>query len=105
MFFVILESMQRVAVFIDHSNVYHNLRDADWPVRIKTYNPLFVAQRLAGGRELVKVMFYCSAPPPTLQATNLSSYELQERYLSEVAKLENVEVRYANLIPFRWQIS
>lgn len=90
--------MQRVILFIDHSNVYHNLRDVDWPARIKTYDPSFVAQRMSGGRQLVKTMFYCSAPPPTLQASNPKSYELQERYLSEVAKLKNVEVRYANLI-------
>jgi uncharacterized LabA/DUF88 family protein len=90
--------MKRVAVFIDHSNVYHNLRDVDWPVRVKTYDPLFVAKRMAGGRQLAKTMFYCSAPPPALQETNLESYELQERYLSEVAKLKNVEVRFANLI-------
>lgn len=96
--FVRLGFMQRVAVFIDHSNVHYNLRSADWKSSVKMYNPAQLAKRLAGDRELIKTMFYCSAPPPTLQISNPRSYELQEQYLTAVSKLSGVEIRFANLI-------
>lgn len=90
--------MQRVAVFIDHSNVYHNLVKTGWPEEVRQYNPVVLAERLAGGRQLVKTMFYCSPPPPTLQDTNPRSYEAQTRYLDTVKKLAGLELHYGNLI-------
>src|SRR3989344_8620394 len=53
----------KVAVFIDNSNVFRNLHnlkivDSSW---VCFYNPLKLAQKLAGSRELVHVGFYmCS---------------------------------------------
>lgn len=95
--FVILPNMQRVAVFIDHSNVFHRLNESGWSNIVTTYNPKILSEKLIGSRELVKVMFYCSPPPPTLQATKPNSFERQEKYIAEITKL-NIEIRFANLI-------
>lgn len=56
---------KRAAVFIDNSNIFHNIqriREADksW---ICLYNPLKLAKKLAGGRTLVHIGFYCVRPP------------------------------------------
>lgn len=97
-FYDTILTMQRVVVFIDHSNVYHRLCETGWTPLVSTYNPALLSRKLTGAREIVKTMFYCSPPPPSLQMRRPESFETQERYLTEVAKLELVEVRYANLI-------
>lgn len=58
----------KVAVFIDNSNVFRSLRDLkmDDPAWVCFYNPLILAQKLAGARELVYVGFYCVRPPAYL---------------------------------------
>lgn len=86
-----------MVVFIDHSNVHHRLCDSGWNLTNKDYNPLVLAQRLAGNRNLVGVMFYCSAPLQDIQITRPESYAAQMKYYSEVEKLDGVEVKYANL--------
>ncbi len=52
----------RVAVFIDNSNVFKYLSTLQKtnPVWVKSYNPLTLAQKLAGDRTLVSILFYCT---------------------------------------------
>ena len=58
----------KVAVFIDNSNVFRNLYDLKTidPSWVCFYNPLKLAEKLAGNRELVHVGFYCVRPPAYL---------------------------------------
>lgn len=59
---------ERVAVFIDNSNLFHNLTDlakidAQW---VRLYDPLHLAKRLAGKRTFAYIGFYCTRPPSYL---------------------------------------
>lgn len=90
----------RVAVFIDNSNVFKNMcnliktNQGTW---CKQYDPLFLAERLAGNRELVKVNFYCAPPPQELFARAPEAYNSQNSYYDKVRKLDKVEVKLATL--------
>lgn len=92
--------MARVIVFIDNSNVYRNICNEQrinpnaW---CKQYNPSFLAQKLAGNRQLVGVFFYCSPPPPQLQQQSPASYASQNSYYSRVAALSMTTVKYGTL--------
>lgn len=93
---------QRVAVFIDHTNVYHRLcdiRKVD-PLWVKWYDPAKLSQKLARGRKIVKVGFYCS-PPPSFWLQDGKKFEdkywNQLSYYEAVKKLPLVEVKYGTL--------
>jgi uncharacterized LabA/DUF88 family protein len=91
----------RVAVFIDNSNVYKILKelkkiDKQW---VCTYDPLKLAQKLTGDRNLIGVYFYCT-PPPSYMLLNVEgkkNYSIQTRYYTEIQKLPNVEVKFGDL--------
>jgi hypothetical protein len=93
---------ERVAVFIDNSNVFHNLADlhkidAQW---VRLYNPLHLAQRLAGSRTLSYVGFYCTRPPSHLLEEGSEGerrHSMAMRYYAAVEKLPGVEVKYGTL--------
>ncbi|MDP2820611.1 MAG: NYN domain-containing protein [bacterium] len=91
----------RVAVFIDNSNVYKYLSelkkiDKKW---ICLYNPLKLAQKLTGDRNLVAVFFYCTPPPSQMLKTadSKKKYSIQTQYYAEIQKLSGVEVKFGNL--------
>jgi uncharacterized LabA/DUF88 family protein len=93
---------ERVAVFIDNSNVFHNLHnlakvDPNWT---RLYDPLVLARRLAGKRECVYVGFYCARPPAYMLTENTEAarkHATAMRYYSAVEKLPGVTVKYATL--------
>lgn len=93
---------KRVAIFIDNSNVFHNIlnirkADANWSC---LYNPLILGQKLAGGRELVYIGFYCVRPPSYLLAGNEGErmrYNKTQQYYSRIEKLPIVNVKYGDL--------
>lgn len=93
---------QRVMVFIDHSNVLHNLIDVRkidhlWE---KWYDPKKLADKLAGNRELIGVYFYCAPPPPYLLQEGKRGedmYWTQISYYEEIKKLDLTELKYAHL--------
>ncbi len=95
-------NQKRVAVFIDNSNVFHNIRDirksdVNW---VSLYNPLFLATKLAGKRKLVYVGFYCVRPPSYLLAENEEGkkrYNITQKYYGEIEKLSLVEAKYGDL--------
>src|SRR3989338_3019113 len=82
----------KVAVFIDNSNVFrslHDLKIADqsW---ICFYNPLKLAEKLAGNRELVHVGFYCARPPSYLLEEGekgIKKHSTTLRYYTAIEKL------------------
>jgi uncharacterized LabA/DUF88 family protein len=97
-----MDILKRVAVFIDNSNVFHyiyDIRKADrsW---VALYNPLILAQKLAGNRNLVYVGFYCVRPPSYLLSGTLKEqkkYNLPQKYYGEIEKLPNVEIKFGDL--------
>lgn len=92
---------KRVVVFIDNSNVYKNLckHITDMPQHwcVKAYDPLYLAEKLVGNRDLIKVLFYCAPPPQSLFNKNPDAYNKQNTYYAKVGKLDKVDVRYASL--------
>ncbi len=93
---------ERVSVFIDHTNVFYSIKDLrkidkNW---IKHYDPLQLANKLIGNRQLQGVYFYC-APPPTFYLQDGPDWEKkyweQMSYYNEVQKLPNVNLWYARL--------
>jgi len=94
-------NQSRVAVFIDNSNVYKYLDelrkiDKKW---VCLYDPLKLAQKLAGNRKLVATYFYCTPPPPQMLKTpgGLKKYSIQTKYYTEIQKLPGVEVKFGDL--------
>jgi len=97
-----MDNPKRIAVFIDNSNVFHHIleiRKADktW---VSLYNPLILAQKLTGNRNLVYVGFYCVRPPAYLLKGNQDEqkkYNLTQKYYGEIEKLPNVQIKFGDL--------
>lgn len=97
-----MPTTDRVAVFIDNSNVYNHLSDrrkvnpAMWTM---CYDPLYLAQKLAGARQLVGTYFYCTPPPAHMLKDPVTKrkFENQTKYFSAVQKLASVEIRFGDL--------
>ncbi len=93
---------KRVAVFIDNSNVFHHIydirkTDKSW---VALYDPLVLAKKLAGERNLVYVGFYCVRPPSYLLAGNAEEqkkYNLTQKYYGEIQKLPHVSIKFGDL--------
>ena len=97
-----VSSAKRVAVFIDHSNVYHLLCDMRKIDRlwVKWYNPRSLADKLVGNRSLAGVYFYCAPPPPYLLQEGKKrekQYWKQISYYEEIKKLPDTELKYGRL--------
>lgn len=92
----------KAAVFIDNSNIFHSIKhiretDKSW---VSFYDPLKLAEKLSGNRELVFVGFYCVQPPTYLLGGNKEDkkrYILAKKYYSAIEKLRLVEVKYGDL--------
>jgi len=96
--------LNRVAVFIDNSNIFKALQKFRknnpniWNVCL--YNPLTLAQKLVGSRELVFVGFYCAPPPSSLSQGNNDDkyrYSTAMKYYGLVSNLNLVEIKYATV--------
>ncbi|MBU4370188.1 NYN domain-containing protein [Patescibacteria group bacterium] len=94
---------KRVAVFIDNSNVFHNIHkvkkiDKNWPA---LYNPLLLAQKLTGNRHLVYVGFYCVRPPAYFlngSKEERYKYNLTQRYYGKIEKFHPIlNIKYGYL--------
>jgi len=95
--------MSRVAVYVDNSNVFKNIKairnsgDKSW---VQLYNPLKLAEKLAGKDELVGVYFYCTPPPAWLLTEGDESrnrHAMASKYYAAVGKLPKVELKYGYL--------
>lgn len=92
----------RVAIFIDNSNVFHNIRklkqhDMTWET---LYDPKILALKLAGGRNIVFIGFYCSRPPHYLLFEGEQSKErfmMTSRYYEKIEGMPNITIRYGDL--------
>lgn len=91
--------MARVVVLIDNSNVFKHLEGlqrADRNAWCKQYDPMFLAKKLTGKRELKRVIFYCAPPPQELFRRSPQKYAAQNSYYDKV-KNGGVEVKFATL--------
>jgi len=94
--------MARVSVYIDNSNVFKTIKkirliDKNW---VQLYNPLKLAEKLAGSSELTSVYFYCVPPPAWLLTEGEEKkrkHTIASRYYDAVSKLPKVEVKYGYL--------
>jgi uncharacterized LabA/DUF88 family protein len=99
----------RVAIFIDNSNIFHHIYDLrkidkNW---VALYDPLILGQKLSGNRELVYVGFYCVRPPSYLLKGTVEEqnrYNLTQKYYGEIEKLSGVSVKYGYLKGIRNQL-
>lgn len=97
-----MNNPKRVAVFIDNSNVFHHIYDirkADkrW---VSLYNPLILAEKLTGNRNLVYIGFYCVRPPAYLLSGDIEEqkrYNTTQKYYGEIEKLPNVFIKFGDL--------
>lgn len=93
---------KRVAVFIDNSNVFHNIynfrkSDTNW---VCLYDPLFFAKKLAGQRNLAYIGFYCVRPPSYLLAgseEDKKRYNITQKYYGTIEKITSITVKYGDL--------
>lgn len=100
---------KRVAVFIDNSNVFHHIyeirkTDKNW---VALYNPLILAKKLAGDRDLKYVGFYCVRPPSYLLGGNgeeKRKYNLTQKYYGKIQKLPSVSIKFGDLKGTRGQL-
>jgi len=94
--------MARISVYIDNSNVFKTIQkiktyDNNW---VQKYDPLKLAEKLAGKNELVHVYFYCVPPPPWLLSEGAESkrrHATASKYYTAIGKLPKVEVKYGYL--------
>ncbi|MFH1145898.1 MAG: NYN domain-containing protein [bacterium] len=88
----------RVAVFIDNSNVFHHLRKVKSQFHLRTcfYNPLILAEKLVGNRQLVYVGFYYVRPVMQLAKDDpqrLRKYQNSLEYYNKIAVLSLVSMK------------
>ncbi len=97
-----MNNLNRIAVFIDNSNVFHYIYkikkiDSKWS---SLYNPLILAQKLTGSRKLVYIGFYCVHPPSYLLLGNdedQKRYNITQKYYGEIEKMKEVSIKYGDL--------
>ena len=83
--------MERVAVFVDGSNLYHGLKNAFARADIDF---LKLAQALAGDRQLVRIYYY---NVPRRQEDDPRSYEEQLRFFENLRRTEYLTVNLGRL--------
>ncbi len=91
------------AVFIDNSNVFKSIQNErkDDNAWVSFYDPLALAKKLAGGRDLAFVNFYCTRPPARLldeDRRHQRLYRNTNAYYAAIEKLPDVNVKYGVLI-------
>ena len=83
---------ERVAIFIDGSNLYHSLKNT-----FKKTNLDFEAfcKKLVGRRKLVRIYYYNAAVDQTKEKMR---YQDQQRFFRQIARVPYLEVKLSRLI-------
>lgn len=93
----------RVAIFIDNSNVLQTIKtlqragDRSW---CSLYCPKFLAEKLAGNRNIVYIGFYCAPPPAYLAVgdeADKNRYSITMKYYSLIENTDGITVHYATV--------
>ena len=79
--------MKKVGIFIDGLNVRKRLLECKWE---EFFDVEFLAEQLAGPRELVSALYY--HPAPNTEHLGKERYSFERAYLERVAKGEFVSV-------------
>lgn len=79
--------MKSVAIFIDGLNVRNRLNECNWE---EFFDVLFMAQQLAGPRQLVGALYY--HPRPNQEQLGASRYAQERAYLERIGKDDPVTV-------------
>ncbi|MCL0102036.1 NYN domain-containing protein [Dehalococcoidia bacterium] len=82
-----LDKVQRVAIFIDGSNLYHSL---DENCGRTDLDFLAIARKMLNGRDLFRVYYYNVLQDPDRQGTG---YQEQQKFLSSLYAIPHFEVR------------
>ena len=78
---------KRVTVFIDGSNLYHNLKSNNLPTRLDFYK---FGLALAGNRDLVRIYYYNAI---LKQQDNPAQYSQQQTFFNRLRRTSYVEVK------------
>ncbi len=93
----------RAAIFIDNSNVLQSIKSLQKTGQYwwnSLYCPKYLAEKLAGNRQIVYIGFYCAPPPSFLITGNEADqnrYKLAMRYYGIIEKIEGVTIHYATV--------
>ena len=79
--------MKKVGIFIDGLNVRKRLLECGWE---EFFDVQFLAEQLAGPRELVSALYY--HPAPNTDHLGKERYSFERAYLERVAKGESITV-------------
>jgi uncharacterized LabA/DUF88 family protein len=83
--------MDRVCIFIDGSNLYHQLKDCGTNIKINYYN---LSKALAEKeRKLIRTYYYVCPPVDP----NQKSYHDQQKFLSYLKNTQYLELRFGSL--------
>jgi len=100
---IAMDSINRVAVFIDNSNVLQTIKTLQktgaywWQSK---YCPVHLSRKLSGARVVVYVGFYCAPPPSYLMTGNTvdqNRYKLAMKYYGIIGKMKEVTIHYATV--------
>ncbi len=98
-----MDSLNRVAIFIDNSNVLNTIKDLQKVGNFSypsAYCPEHLAKKLAGNRTLAFIGFYCAPPPAYLiqgDEADKNRYSFTMKYYGLVSKIENIFIHYATV--------
>ena len=84
--------MERVAIFIDGSNLYHGLKDTFGKANIDFEK---FSQKLCGGRSLVRTYYYSV---PVNRADGEARYRDQQRFFTKLQSVPYFEVKLGRLV-------
>lgn len=82
-------NFQRVAIFIDGSNLYHNLKRYDIKIKFED-----LIKRLETKREVVNIFYYTALLD---EAYDSGRYELHKKFLEKLKQIPNFKVVLCNL--------
>jgi len=80
---------QRVAIFIDGSNLYHNLRRYDLKIKFED-----IIKRIETKREIVDIFYYTALLDKSIDEIK---YKEHKRFLDKIKKIPNFNIVLCNL--------
>jgi uncharacterized LabA/DUF88 family protein len=90
--------MNRLAIYIDGSNVYHSLKKSGWSNDKIHFDVNALASKLKNTRSLVSVNYYCSLPRSTNTVSgSKSSHTRQQQHIDKLIA-SCINVRFAHLM-------
>ena len=84
--------MERVSIFVDGSNLYHGLKNADSPTRFDFHK--FGKSLCGNDRKLVRLYYY-SAPR---DQANIQKYKEQQRFFDALHHTPYLELKLGRLV-------